>query len=119
MSGSGEKAQKREMRVPGTNFTRLSKGSVNGRDQWDSVVWASVCKVKGYRFDSQSGHRPGLWARSQLEAWERQTIDVSFPFVLPPFPLSKNTYIHTYIHKICKGSGSKLSLPRMGSWAWC
>ena len=35
--------------------------------------WASSCKLKGGRFDSQSGHKPGLGA------CERQLIDVSLP----------------------------------------
>ena len=40
-------------------------------------------------------HKPGLWARAP--------VGLSFswcfsPFLSPSFPLSKNTYIHTYIH---------------------
>ena len=27
------------------------------------VDWAPACDPKGHRFDSQSGHMPGLWAR--------------------------------------------------------
>ena len=41
-----------------------------------------ACKPKGCQFDSQSGHMPGLWARSPVRAHEWQPhIDVSFlPF---------------------------------------
>ena len=31
-----------------------------------SVDWVPACEPKGYRFDSQSGHMPGLWARSPV-----------------------------------------------------
>ena len=56
-----------------------------------SVDWALTCKPKGPWFDSQSGHMPGLWARSPVrDACERQPhIAVSLPFSLPS-PLSKN-----------------------------
>ena len=36
-----------------------------------SVDWAPACKAKGRCFDSQSGHMPGLWARSLVGGvWE-------------------------------------------------
>ena len=48
-------------------------------------------KVKDSRFNSQSGHMPGLWAPSPVQERERQPIDVSLLLFLPPFPyLSKN-----------------------------
>ena len=31
-----------------------------------SVDWAPFCKLKGHQFNSQSGHLPGLWARSPV-----------------------------------------------------
>ena len=32
----------------------------------DSVDWVPACKPKGHQFDSQSGHMPGLCARSSV-----------------------------------------------------
>ena len=47
-------------------------------------------KAKGRRFNSQSGHMPGMQARSPVRACERQQhTDVSLPFFLPPFPSLK------------------------------
>ena len=50
-----------------------------------SVDSALACKPRGHRFDSQSGHMPGLWARSPVEgAWGNHTlIFFSFSFSLP------------------------------------
>ena len=46
-------------------------------------------QTKGCRFDSQSGHMAGLWAKSQLGECGRQPhVDISFLLFLPPFPLS-------------------------------
>ena len=58
-----------------------------------SVDWASSCEPKGRWFHSQSGHMPGLWARSPVGgACLRQLhIDVSLNLFLPPFP-SKNKF---------------------------
>ena len=39
-----------------------------------SVDWESDCEVKGHWFDAQSGHMPGLWARSPvMGVWEAAT----------------------------------------------
>ena len=39
-----------------------------------SVDWMPVCKPKGHQFNSQSGHMPGLQARSPVGgAWEATT----------------------------------------------
>ena len=55
-----------------------------------SVDWAPACEQKGHQFDSQSGHMPGLQARSPVGgAREAPHADVSLPFSLPS-PLSKN-----------------------------
>ena len=35
-------------------------------DYYGSDGWMSLRKAKGLRFDSQSGHRPGLRVQSQL-----------------------------------------------------
>ena len=54
-----------------------------------SVNWALACEPKSHRLDSQSGHMPGLLARSgpQWEVRERQPhTDVSLSLFLPPFP---------------------------------
>ena len=51
-----------------------------------SVHWVPACEPKGCWFDSQSGHIPGVWARSPVGgAWEATTHWWFSPF-LPPFP---------------------------------
>ena len=53
-----------------------------------SVDGALAREPKGRcRFDSQSGHKPGLWARSLVcgECEKQPHIDVSLPLFLPPF----------------------------------
>ena len=51
-----------------------------------SVDWASACEPKGHRFDSWSGHMPGLWARSPVGgARGNQCFS---PCLSPSFPLS-------------------------------
>ena len=55
------------------------------------VDWAPACIPECHRFDSQSGHMPALWARSQLEMCQRQPINVSLtygclPLFFSPFP---------------------------------
>ena len=49
----------------------------------------SSCKVKGLRFDSRSGHVPGLWVRSLVGVCKRPPIkeETSLPLFIP---LSKN-----------------------------
>ena len=55
-----------------------------------SVDWEPAWEPKDHPFDSQSGHRPGLPARSPVGVHERQPcIDVSLPLLLPPFPSLK------------------------------
>ena len=57
----------------------------------DSVDWVLTCEPKGHWFDSQSGHMPGLWARSPVggtrEATTHWCFSPSFSF---PSPLSEN-----------------------------
>ena len=56
-----------------------------------SVDWAAACELKGHRFDSQSGHMPGLWARSPVgDARESTTHWCFCPSPSPSFSLSKN-----------------------------
>ena len=52
-----------------------------------SVHWVPTCKPKGHQFASQSGHTPGLKARSPVAMCERQPrVEVSLPLILPHFP---------------------------------
>ena len=55
-----------------------------------SVDWAPTCNPKGCRFDSQSGHMPGLRARSPVGGVQGVTAHWCFlPLFLPPFPSLK------------------------------
>ena len=48
--------------TPGAALERITFGS-----GWcGSVDRVPACEPKGRRFDSQSGHTPGLWARSSV-----------------------------------------------------
>ena len=54
-----------------------------------SVDWVLACKPKGHWFDSQSGHMPGLQARSLVGgAWEATTHWCFSPCLSPSLPLS-------------------------------
>ena len=54
-----------------------------------SVGWALACKPKGHWFDSQSGHMPGLQARSPVGGTQEATTHWCFSPSLSPFlPLS-------------------------------
>ena len=66
-----------------------------------SVDWVPTCEPKGHGFNSHSGHKPGLQARSPVEGVREATtgreIDVSLP--LPPFPSLKiNKYKNLKTH---------------------
>ena len=50
-----------------------------GYGWYGSGDWAPACEPKGHWFDSQSGHMPGLQARSPVRGCEKQLIDVSLP----------------------------------------
>ena len=59
-------------------------------DWCNSVGWAPACELRGHWFDSQSGHRPCLRARSPAGECVRGSqwmfllyMDVSLPLVLP------------------------------------
>ena len=64
-----------------------------------SVGWASSSKAKDCRFDSQSGHMPGLWVWFPDGACVRGNRSMFFFRVLSlplfsfPSPLSKNQYL--------------------------
>ena len=56
----------------------------------DTVDWALACEPKGRQFDSQSGHMPGLRARSPVRGVQEATTRwCFFPVILPPFPSLK------------------------------
>ena len=55
-----------------------------------SVDWVLDCKAKGCQFCSQSGHMPGLKARSPVRGVWRATTHWCFPPSLSPFLLSDN-----------------------------
>ena len=53
-----------------------------------SVDWAPACKPKSHRFSSQSGHTPGLRARSPVgDVWEVTTHWCFSPSFSPSLPL--------------------------------
>ena len=69
--------------------------------------WVSSCKAKDHRFDSWSGHMPGLWARFPVGGRVRgkrsmflSHVDVSLPLFLPPFPSLKKIKSFLKIRKI-------------------
>ena len=54
-----------------------------------SVDWVPACEPKGCWFDSQSGHMPGLWARSPVGGTWEATMHWCFsPSLSPSLPLS-------------------------------
>ena len=50
--------------------------------------WARVSEPKGRQFDSQSGHMPGLWARSPAWGTQEATTRCFSPSLSPFLPLS-------------------------------
>ena len=64
--------------------------NLQGCPGWcSSVDWAWACEPKGCWFNSQSGHMPGLQARSPVvDAWEATTHWCFFPSLSPSLPLS-------------------------------
>ena len=57
-------------------------------DWCGSVDWASSCKLGGHWFHFQSGHTPGLPARSRIGG-VREAVDQCFaPSLSPSLPLS-------------------------------
>ena len=74
-----------------TKAIQETKKALAGVAQWIEH-WT---ENQSHQFDSQSGHMPGLWARSPLcvcgrGALKRQPhIDVSLLLFLPPFPSLK------------------------------
>ena len=57
----------------------------------DTVDWALACEPKGRQFDSQSGHMPGLHARSPSKGCARGNHTLMFLSChSPSLPFSKN-----------------------------
>ena len=52
---------------------RRKKKENNGSGWYGSVDWVPACKTKGRWFDSQSGHMPGLEARSPVGGTQEAT----------------------------------------------
>ena len=70
------------------NYTLL-KIIENSPGSCGSVDWALACKPKGCQLDSQSGHMPGLQARSPVGGvWEATTHWCFSPSLPPSLPLS-------------------------------
>ena len=83
-----------------TKFLLVLLSGVMFGPKWcdSSVGWVTSHEVKCCRFDSQSGHMPGLRVQSPVGGCLRGKqsmflfhISVSFPLSLPS-PLSKNKY---------------------------
>ena len=67
------------------------EGDINAGELWPWLVWLSGlgvgCKPEGHQYYSQSGHMPGLQARSPVGMHERQPcINISLPLFLLPSP---------------------------------
>ena len=79
---------------------------MTGRFKMPSMPWlvwlngqSDLLQTRRSPVRSQSRHKPGLWPGPQLGVYERQPhTDISLP-LSHPSPLSKNKYIHTFIHK--------------------
>ena len=73
-------------------YPSLIRESTSSPGWCGSVDWVLACKPKGSRFNSQSGHMPGLWARSPVGRHARGNhtlIFLSLSFSLSS-PLIKN-----------------------------
>ena len=69
-------------------------GSIFSPGWCSSVGWALACEPKGHWFDSPSGHKPGLRARSAVGVWEATNgcfscTSMLLSLFLHPFPFSK------------------------------
>ena len=85
-------------------FIPLSKNNSPG---WcGSVDWVPACEPKGHQFDSQSGHMPGLQARSPVGSTREATTHwCFFTSLSPSLPL------YLKINKVLK----KIRQPRVYS----
>ena len=94
----------REEKIIPSSEGMLKNFMHNEKKQWSpdwcgSVDWALACKPKGHRFESQSGHKPGLRARSPAGGTQEATTHPCIsPFLSPSLPLSiqmnkRNTFL--------------------------
>ena len=68
-----------------------------------SVDWVPACEPKGHWFDSQSGHMPGLWARSPVGGAREATTHWCFSLSLSlslPLSLKINKSFKTLKNKM-------------------
>ena len=76
-----------------------------------SVDWAPACKLKGHQFDSQSGHMPGLRARSPVGGLQEATMHHTLMFLSLSFsllsPLSKKVN-KIFFKKDCCHTSAKI-----------
>ena len=89
-----------EVRNVSKERSMLKKNSLIKKDlfitAWcDSMDWVPACEPKVHWFNSQSGHMPGLWARSPGGGVLEATIHRCFPLSLS-LPLSKNKRIKPF-----------------------
>ena len=70
---------------------------LHGSGWYGSVDWVLACEPKGRWFDSQSGHMPGLWARSPVGGMQEATTHGCFS---PSLSLSLPFSIKEELNKI-------------------
>ena len=78
-------------------FNISIKSKKNGPGWCGSVAWVPACKPRGRWIDPQSGHMPGLWARSPVGGVRANhtLMFLSLSFSLPS-SLFKNKYIKSF-----------------------
>ena len=74
--------------MPDLHFWKAVQKELHHPSWCGSLDRVTACGLKGRRFDSQSGHIPGLWARQHARG-NHTLMFVSLSFSLPS-PLSKN-----------------------------
>ena len=78
----------------------FSKTLNDCRGWCSSMDWAWACEPKGHWFDSQSGHMPGLQARSPIGGMQEATTHWCFsPSLSPSLPLSLKTNKYKILKK--------------------
>ena len=108
--------------------TLLQKSSelvLAGVAQW--IEYQPACEPKGRQINSQSGHMPGLWARSPVEGiWEATNqcishrlmfLSFSIPFPSPLFKSKKiKSFLKNQTHQ--SGKGKKILCTSSRKWGW-
>ena len=81
-----------QFKAEGTPLQTLTQRCIESWESpgwYGSVDWVPVCEPNGCQFNSQSGHMPGLWARSPVgDAQEATTHWCFSPSLSPSLPLS-------------------------------